>query len=229
MIDPTSPLAAKIRAALRANEIGNGDPYKLSYAGAGTSGASFGIFQGDLANNSTARNTLWKVLVGTGMAPSIANGIIGAMNETCQACPLGPNTAAQIDGALASKAGRALVDQMDDAILATVLAEVGTSITSAAAADRPLDDGATIAIALWSNMTGLPSTLNRWLAGQAVQERGGVAPTPAGPATTLDDVMAYLDLAEFFVVHRRNLDHFNQSVAVGLAFDPGAAAHTEEA
>jgi hypothetical protein len=217
----SDPIRLRIRAALRANEIGGGDPYRLSYAGAGNSGPSFGIFQGDLAaKNSAVRNTMWLVLVGAGMSPSIANGMIGALSEPCTASPLNPDAAAQIDAALASPGGRALVDQMDDTILDAVLSEVGTSIATAIAAGRALEDGAAIAIALWSNMTGLPSTLNRWLAGQIVQEKGGVAPTPSGPTTTLGDVIAYLALADFFVAHQRNLAHFKQSVAAGLASEP---------
>jgi len=221
--DPASPLAAQIRAALRANELGSADPYAFGYAGLGASGPSIGIFQGDLAVNSQARSTVWQILVGGGMPSAQANQIIGQLAQHCTASPLRPEDDAVVAAALASDEGRAAIDKMDDAILAGVLAHVGSSIDAAAAVGLDLDPGALCAIALWCNMTGAPSTLNRWLVGEPVALAGGTPPAPAVPTASLADVVGYLALTDFFRAHPRNLIHFQQSVAAGLASDPNGS------
>jgi hypothetical protein len=57
-----STMLPAIRAAIKANEIGPGDPYSLSYAGKANSGASFGIFQNDTAANPQALAALKSIL-----------------------------------------------------------------------------------------------------------------------------------------------------------------------
>lgn len=42
-------LKAALRVALRLQEIGDSSPYKLSFAGKGKSGATFGFMQGDMS------------------------------------------------------------------------------------------------------------------------------------------------------------------------------------
>lgn len=220
--DPASPLAAKIAAALRMNEIGTADPYTLSYAGLGNSGPSFGTFQGDVAANPHARSVLSVILITAGVSPGRTATLTAQLARPCKSSPLGAADDTTVLQAIASESGRALVDQMDASILAAVLREVGTSIDAAEAAGLSIEDGAVCAIALWCNMTGAPTTLNRWLGGEAIDHGPGrtVAP-PAGPTVGLPEVLAYLSASDYFTAHPRNLAHLQGSVAIGLAASDG--------
>jgi hypothetical protein len=52
-LTPSSALENALRSAVRFNEISDETPYRLSFAGKGTSGGSFGFMQGDLAAGQT--------------------------------------------------------------------------------------------------------------------------------------------------------------------------------
>lgn len=217
MIDPASPLAAKIRAALRANELGSADPYVLSYAGIGESGPSYGVFQNDVFASTSARTTLWNILMATGTPSPRAAAIVDGLRRACSVCPLGAADGATVAAALASATGRALVDALDGVTLAIVLGYVGRALGAAAAASKTLDDGAACAVALWANMTGAPATLDLWLGGEAVAMGGVDLAPPAGPVVSRADLEGYLAHTQFFEQHARNLAHLQASIATGLA------------
>lgn len=130
-------LLPAINAAIRANELGAVSPYCLSYARLGSSGASFGIFQGDTSVNHNARAILLEALQKAGADSTTCNRILAAVS---QACPNGnplsePDTTVAND-ALSSDDGRQLVDNMDGGLLAVVLGELDSC--TAAAATRTL-------------------------------------------------------------------------------------------
>jgi len=215
MPDPT--LMPAIEAALKANE--GGQPYALSFAGKGSSGASFGLFQADTAANPNALATLRAVLAGAGMDPGQMQGILAAVSVPCPVDPLSPADLQATDAALSSPQGRALVDALDDHSLARVGADLDLATNAASAAGASIATAGQLAICLWCNMSGAPTMLLTWLGGSAVNEPGGNVAPPGNPVT-LDDVQRYLSDTGFFTAHPQNLAHFTASVAVGEALAP---------
>lgn len=215
IIDPASGLAAQVRAALRFNEIGDASPYRLSFAGKGNSGGSFGAFQNDCYASSGPRQVLWRALVNVGARR--ADDITAAASRKCEASPLSPADQSTADEALAADCNRPLVDALDERTFAVVLRELGTSIDAAATAGLTVEPGAACAIACWANMTGEPATLNTWLGGQAVKFSGGSPSCPAGPVVTQEDVLRYLAATAFFAGRPHNLEHLRAAIAAGLA------------
>src|SRR4051812_7374582 len=212
-------LLPAIRAALRENEISDQSPYVLSYAKLGTSGGSFGVFQGDAHADPTAREALTQVLIAANVDPDTVTRIVDAVSQPCpNGSPLSAGDQQTADNALASPQGRAIVDAMDEKILQVILSELDSSIDAAASVNSQLDEGAQLCIALWVNMTGPPTTLNDWIKGKQI---GEVAPPAASPVTQ-DDVTRYLVATKYFTDHPKNLIHFQASVDKGLQVGAGA-------
>ena len=217
MVDPS--LLSAVRAALRENEIGNQSPYVLSYAELGNSGGSFGVFQGDACVDPNARAALKQVLVAASVNQATITRIVNAVSQPCpNGSPLSPADQRTADDALNSTQGRAIVDAMDEKTLQVILSELDSSIIAAQSANRRLDPGSQVSIALWVNMTGAPTALNEWVEGATI---GGVAP-PAAAMVTRDDVRRYLKGTKFFTLHPKNLIHFEASVDKGLGALPAA-------
>jgi hypothetical protein len=217
MVD--TALYPAIRAAIKQNELGNASPYCLSYARLGQSGASFGIFQGDTNVNPLARSTLTDVLNAAGMDTATVGSIMAAVScPLPQGNPLSAANSGLVDQALAAGFGKAIVDQMDDQLMQTVLKGIDSCI--AASGSRPIDPAAQLYIALWVNMTGAPTTLAKWLAGAEI---AGVAP-PSGATVTVTDLTHYLQASAFFRQNPRNFAHMQSSVAAGAALLPAAVA-----
>jgi hypothetical protein len=86
--------------------------------------------------------------------------------------PLSPADQKTADDALDSPQGRAIVDAMDNKTIQIVLGELDSSIAAAQAANKQLDAGSQVSIALWVNMAGAPTSLNAWIKGATI---GGVA------------------------------------------------------
>jgi hypothetical protein len=219
---PDAAMMPAIKAALRANEIGPGDPYRLSFAGKGSSGASFGVFQADTAANANARTTLHNVLAAAGMDPGQMQGIMAALSVACPADPLDPGDEAAVNAALDSPQGRALVDALDGQSLAIVCGDLDLANGAAAGAGNAIAGDAQLAICLWCNMTGRPTLMMTWLGGSDVTE-SGVAVAAPGVPVLFDDVRRYLTETSFFVAHPQNWIHFSQSVAAGAALLPPAS------
>ena len=217
MVDPR--LVPAIREAVKQNEIGAASPYCLSYAELGQSGASFGIFQGDTNVNHTARAVLVKVLQDAGAPADAVDRIVAAVSRPCpNGNPLSPDDTALADAALDSAAGRADVDAMDQTLLDVVLDELDTAIAASSAVSQTIDPVALLYIALWVNMTGAPTTLNKWLSGTT---EVGLAP-PVGPSVTRANLEAYLQANTYFRLHPKNFVHMQDSVAAGAALLPAA-------
>jgi hypothetical protein len=206
----------KIRVALTFNEIGAADPHVLSYPGLGDSGPSFGRFQADLHANPAARLVMQQILTASGMNDAAAAGLVARLNVACSKCPLTSIEQSLVLSAMASDQGRALIDGLDEKTFDAVSADVTMAMTAAGKVGKTLDDGAACLVALWSNMTGLPTTLDRWIGGETIQAYGGPCPPPAGAIVTQEDVETYLSLTAFFQERPRNLAHLQASVARGL-------------
>jgi hypothetical protein len=217
VVDTT--LVPAIKAAIRANELGSASPYCLSYARLGQSGASFGIFQGDTNVNHTTRAVLRQALSTGGSSAADCDRIISAVSKPCpDGNPLSKEDTMLANDALASEAGRALVDAMDAALLQVVLGELDTSIAAAATHDQAtIVPAAQLYIALWVNMTGAPNTLNKWLSGSPDM---GLLP-PIGPLVTRQNIESYLQASTYFRLHPHNFVHMADSVDAGIAAAPG--------
>jgi hypothetical protein len=173
------------------------------------------VFQNDCAVNMKARSALFRALTSAGVAN--ADAIENALSRPCPVNPLSAADLAAVNGALASDAGRDLVDALDDTTFASLLSDVGMSIDAAAAAGRTLDTGAVCAIACWANMTGQPLTLNGWLAGHQVSFKGRVPRPASSPTVSLEDVLDYLQVTDFFWANPQNLPHIEAAVAKGVS------------
>ena len=213
-------LLPAIRQAIHANELGSGSPYCLSYAKFGESGASFGIFQGDTHVNSRALDVLRQVLDASKCDPVVKGRVLTAVTKACpNGSPLTQDDAELCDNALCSDAGKRLVDAMDDALLQVVLEHVDKCVAAAATKGWTIDPTALLYMALWTNMTGDPNMLSKWLRGDAVM---GISP-PAGPRVTQSDIERYLKHSSFFVAHPKNFAHLEESVTEGAKLLPGEA------
>jgi hypothetical protein len=214
-IDPA--LLPAIRAALAMNEVG-GDPsraYRLSFAGQAGSGASFGIFQADCAANPRALATLGRILQDAKVPELGLDHIIATLHAPCRTNPLSASDAALVDAAFSSAPGRALVDALDQLSFDTVLDDLSLALDAAAEAGNSIEPGAQIAVALWCNMSGVPTLLRRWLGGAAVDE-GGVRIAPPSNPVSLADIERYLTRTNFFSAHPQDWPHFLASIQAGL-------------
>ncbi len=215
MVD--SALVPAIREAVKQNEIGSASPYALSYARLGQSGASFGFFQGDTNVNQLARSALTQILQAGGADAGTVGRIMAAVSQPCpNGNPLSGADTGLANGALSSDTGRQLVDAMDTTLLDVVLGELDSCIDAASAVGQSIDPEALLYIALWANMTGAPSTLDKWLGGTPELGLG----SPAGPVVTPRDLTGYLQATSYFQQHARNFTHMQSSVAAAVPLLP---------
>lgn len=205
-----------IRAGIKANEIGLGNPYSLSFAEKGGSGASFGIFQNDTATNSQALDTLKSILQDAALPSDQVDRIIDLVGTACPTDPLTADDHAAADAALSSDAGKQAVDALDEKRLTVICGYLDKALQSST---NPIEGEAQIGICLWCNMTGAPSTLLTWLGGSSVTEAGGEVAPPGNPVT-FEDLTRYLKNAGFFVNNPKNWQHFADSTAEGAKLLP---------
>ena len=185
----------------------------------GTSGASFGVFQGDTNVSPTARATLAAALRVRGADEATLTRILGLVSQPCpNGDPLSAEDADLANAALSSSDGRQLVDHMDDGLLQIVLHGVDACIAAAQRQTFTIDPVAILYIALWLNMTGPPNVLSQWLSG--TPQLG--MPSPAGPVVTRHDIEGYLHSTRFFVLHPKNFIHLQQSVQAAIPKLPRA-------
>lgn len=205
----TPVLQRAITAAVRANELGQASPYRLSYAGTAKSGASFGALQGDVSANADARATLTAILAPS--TPEQRARWLDPLSKPCARSPFDAVADATINGMIASPAGRALTDAMDQRLERAVF--LGVEQCEAASGHHGIEDDALIGCALWINMSGMPTTLLHWLA--AFTREVGAA-----------DVVGYLKATDYFRVppgpetaiclaKKRHWAHFAASWEVG--------------
>ena len=209
---PDEALKPALRAALRVHEIGNDSPYHLFFAAKGKSGASFGFMQGDLAaHQPEVERTFRYVLTAAGMAPNVIADLVRRLSVHLIANPLSPDETKKVNDALL--AGRALVDAMDESILAKVYTGVDACTARAAQARRSIAPKALLYMAMWINMTGPPSKLLVWLDGRDPQLRRPVA--PPGNLVDVAAVEAYLLATDYYTENPRNFAHMQESAAAG--------------
>ncbi len=209
-------LRTAIDAALRRHEIGNGDPYRLSFAAKGRSGASFGACQGDVSANPRARATLRAILKSAGVTPQRITAILKRLGAKIAANPLSPADQQTVATALAAPAGHAAVDAMDAAILDGIAAMVDDCIAAAASAGRTIEPVAAVYIALWINMSGPPTTLKRWLEGNAVSLDGNARHVAAPGAVVTAAAMAdYLKATDYFAANPQTFAALANAAAAG--------------
>lgn len=220
---PDPAMFPAIRAALQANELGSGNPYKLSFALIGASGASFGIFQADTASNPAARSTLRAILNAAAMDPARINTILSLLAQPCPLDPLNAADEDDVNAAIASPQGQALVDAMDNRTLAGIYADLDLATQTASNANNSINGDAQLAICLWCNMSGPPTLLLNWLGGNPITEPGGTVNAPGVPVA-FTDMQAYLQRSSFFTNHPRNWAHFSASVAQGAELLPAPQA-----
>jgi hypothetical protein len=206
-------LQPAIKAAIRANELGAASPYRLAFASLGKSGGSFGVCQGDTNVDCHAREVLLHALTQVQAPPDARDRIIAALARACPDNPLPAADNDLVNAALASPVGRALVDAMDDGLFRIIFSELDGAIAAAASRKLTIEPAALLYIALWVNMTGAPTGLNRWLRGAA--ELGAAA--PAGPLVSREDLETYLHGSKYFRMHPANFVHMSDSVDAGLA------------
>jgi hypothetical protein len=214
MTDPA--MLPAIKASIRANEIGSQSPYKLSFAKKGNSGASYGVFQNDTYANRTALTTLTQILSDAGLPADQVQRITGLLGRPCPTNPLSASDEAAVNAALAAPDGQAQVDTLDSAQLQIVTGYLDQAL---AASIAPVNGDAQLAICLWCNMTGKPTTLMTWLGGASVTQAGGTVAPPGNPVT-MDDMTRYLLSTQFFVQNPGNWPHFTDSVAAGVPLLP---------
>ena len=207
-----------IAAAVEVNEGAADNPYRLSFARKAESGPSFGKMQGDLSVQQLARDTLKKALLANGVDAQRATDIVAQLSRPMAANVLGAADDQLVETALASDAGRSLVDEMDQQILAHVIDDVDDCLDTAQAANREVEPKAAIYMAMWINMSGPPTTLKVWLGGQDVflahHARRVAAP---GDVVSAADMEGYLQATDYFVANPRNFAHLEEAAAAGMS------------
>ena len=207
-----------ITAAVESNEGASDNPYRLSFARKAESGASFGKMQGDLSAQQLARDTLKKALLANGVDMDRATDIVAQLSRPMATNGLDAAADQLVEAALASDAGRSLVDDMDQEILAQVIDAVDVCLGTAQSAGREVEPKAAIYMAMWINMSGPPTTLKLWLAGQDVflahHTRRVAAP---GDVVTAADMEGYLQATDYFTANPRNFAHLQQAAAAGMS------------
>jgi hypothetical protein len=213
---PNAALNPALMRALKVHEIGrNGDPYEISFAILGRSGASFGALQGDLAKGGDfVRQTLRDILQAQGVAN--AEGILRKLAVPLTGNPLSHAEHAAVDAAL--HAERAKVDAMDLRIAREVFVGLDECVAAAQRGGRAIDPRVLLYIAMWINMTGAPTTIKPWLGGSS--ERVAAPGHPVSVA----DIERYLHSTKYYTEHARNFRHLQESVEDGALLLPQMAA-----
>lgn len=210
-----------IRTALRFHEIGNDTPYRISFAGKGKSGGSFGFMQGDLAaGQPDVTRTFRDVMSAAGMSAQKINDLLALLSKHQIKNPLTPADTEAVNGAL--RASQVLVDAMDDQILQGVYRDLDRCDARAAAHHRSIDTKAMVYMALWINMSGPPTKLLTWLDGDDPHLARQVP--PAGPVVGGEDMEDYLAATNYYVENPQNLQHLHACAARGMQALNGAGA-----
>lgn len=212
------PVQQTISTALRLHEIGNESPYRISFAGKGNSGGSFGFMQGDLAaNQAVVGPTFLRVLEAAGIPAATAESLKSRLSVHTAVNPLSPQESALVNNALDSPTGHKLVDEMDRAILGNVFDDVRKCIATANENERCISLKALLYIAMWINMSGPPSTLLKWLKGMDVILDYHV--TVPSPGDIVDGIAmeSYLQKTHYFSANPANFKRLRQCAADALA------------
>lgn len=201
-----------LRQALQIHEIGDKSPYQLFFAAKGKSGASFGFMQGDLAaQQPIVQRTFHQCLSASGFTEDEINSLARRLSVHLVRNPLSRDETERVNAAL--KDHKDLVDAMDDTILIGVYGGLDKCLATAANAHRTVHPLAQLYIAMWINMSGPPSKMLRWLAGDDPQL--GVRVDPPGPEVNVNAVHAYLKATSYYRENPRNFAHLEDSANAG--------------
>lgn len=207
-----------LRQALQFHEIGDKSPYQLFFAAKGKSGASFGFMQGDLAaQQPVVQRTFHQCLSASGFTEDEINSLARRLSVHLIRNPLSRSETERINAAFA--AHRDAVDAMDDAILSGVYSGLDKCLAVAARADRTIHPEAQLYIAMWINMSGPPSKMLLWLAGDDPQL--GVRVQPPGRQVDVAAIQAYLRATSYYRENPRNFAHLEESANAGARKLPG--------
>ncbi|RYX94887.1 MAG: hypothetical protein EON84_08165 [Bradyrhizobiaceae bacterium] len=210
-----------IRTALRFHEIGNDTPYRISFAGKGKSGGSFGFMQGDLAAvQPDVTSTFRDAMTRAGMSAQKINELLALLSKHQIKNPLSAADTAAVNQAL--QAAHDLVDAMDNQILQSVYRDLDRCDARAAAHQRSIEPKGVVYMALWINMSGPPTKLLTWLDGDDPHLARPVP--PAGTTVSGDDMEDYLAATNYYVENPQNLAHLHACAAKGMEALGGAVA-----
>ncbi|MES2055804.1 MAG: hypothetical protein V4564_07700 [Pseudomonadota bacterium] len=209
-------LLPAVRAALRANELGPANPYRLSFADLGKSGASIGIFQADTAANHGAWSALHQILTNAGMATAKINSVMATLSAPCNSTSIALCDLLAVNAALATPQGQQTVNDLDEVTLDTVLRHVDQATAAATAQGKTIEPRGLLMIALWVNMTGAPNMFCSWIGGTTVAQ---VRPPP-NATVSANEIECYLRAQQYFTTNPRTIPHFLASVAAGAALLP---------
>ncbi len=209
---PEEKYKPALRQALQFHEIGDKSPYQLFFAAKGKSGASFGFMQGDLAaQQPIVQRTFHQCLSASRFTEDEINGLARRLSVHLIRNPLSKEETERVNAAL--NAHRDLVDAMDDAILTGVYGGLDKCLAIAAKAERTIQPLAQLYIAMWINMSGPPSKMLQWLAGEDPQL--GVRVEPPGKEVDVTAIQAYLKATSYYRENPRNFDHLEESANAG--------------
>jgi hypothetical protein len=211
---PNETLKPALRAALRFHEIGSGSPYKLYFAAKGKSGGSFGFMQGDLAAKQPVVTKAFRdIMAAEGFPAEKVNAWVKALSVHVVGNPLTPADATAVNAALLKHS--AMVDAMDENILAKVYTGLDKAIAAAASAHRTVSPEAALMIAMWINMSGPPTKILTWLSGNTPLLAAHVDP-PGNPVSQ-HDMTAYLRATDYYTNNPGNFPHLLAALAAGMA------------
>jgi len=209
---PEEKYRPALRQALQVHEIGDKTPYQLFFAAKGKSGASFGFMQGDLAaQQPIVQRTFHQCLATSGFSEDEINSLARRLSVHLIRNPLSRDETERVNAAL--NAHRVLVDAMDDSILTGVYGGLDKCLATASNARRTILPLAQLYIAMWINMSGPPSKMLRWLAGEDPQL--GVHVEPPGPEVDGNAIRAYLKATSYYRENPRNFAHLEESADAG--------------
>lgn len=211
---PIEDLKPGLRLALRLHEIGDASPYRLFFAGKGTSGASFGFMQGDLnAGQTNVTATFRNAMSASRFSAVEIDSLLARLAIHLLENPLSQHETLRVNAALLES--KALVDAMDEGILQDIYTQLARCTAAAQNANRQIVPKALIYMALWINMTGPPTKLLDWLGGG---DPGLQTPLPPlGNTVQGADMEGYLKATEHYTENPQNLPHLLDSAARGAA------------
>jgi hypothetical protein len=170
--------------------------------------------QGDLGQKQPeVKAAFRRALTAAGVPEEKISSLMESLSSPLARNPLNDEDTKLVNDALNSSEGRALVNDMDEQILADVYKNLDKCVDVASASRKTITPKAQAYILLWINMSGKPTTLCDWLSGNNVTMAESVpAPGPTVDGTAMED---YLGATEYFSKNDRNFQRIKECVAAG--------------
>ena len=192
--------------------------YRLSFAGTGDSGASFGLFQNDVAVNDVAKAEFRTILTQARNDARVALFTSAEVDQIVTLAGAKRVTAAhftrsdldRVNKALSSADGKRVIDDLDGRTLTkvtnlvnTFLGTVNSGSLGTGVFNRANPDPiALAAVVSWTNRSGEPIDIAKYMSGQALFFNGQSRKLLAAP--TRSDTEFYLSNQEYFRLLRPN-------------------------